>query len=159
VEAREVRNKVADYGCHCIVCGNRGARVKSEAVGLEMEMQKQMAMQLLGEFGRRGRERGCDGSGREGKAGKKVKRSIKTDDRQLKAQDKSLKISTKENRCVCGREGRIRTRTAATSAVGLRRGRRGKNGRGEFEIRAAWGQVGKRSWRLGELRGERTTGP
>lgn len=69
---------------------------------------------------------------RQGRKGREERRRrIKTDDRQLKAQDKSLKISTKENRCVGSREG-IRNKTAATSAVGLRRRRRGKNGRGNM---------------------------
>lgn len=103
VKAREVRNKIADYGCHCIVCENRGARVGLEAVDLEMQMQMQMAMQRLSEFGRRGARMRLRRV-RQGRKGREErKRSIKTDDRQLKAQDKSLKISTKENRGVGSR--------------------------------------------------------
>lgn len=95
MEAREVRNKVADYGCHCIVCGNGDARAGLEAVDLETEMQ--MAMQPLSGRMRLRRVR----QGRKGR--EERKRSIKTGDRQLKAQDKSLKISTKENRDVGSR--------------------------------------------------------
>lgn len=55
----------------------RACWIRSRGFALEMEMQKQMAMQLLSGFGRRGRECGCDGSGKEGKAEKKEEEELK----------------------------------------------------------------------------------
>lgn len=89
------------------------------------------------------------------------KRSIKTDDRQLKAQDKSLKISTKESRCVCSRQG-IRTSKSCDKRSGVEEEeKREKNGRSTVSLRS--GPHGDKSERgvggFRELRGERTTGP
>lgn len=86
-----------------------GARALEQVgvVGLEMEMQMQMqmAMLLLSRFWEGARMRRRVRQRRKGR--EERKRRIKTDDRQLKAQDKSLKISAKENRGVGSREGRI----------------------------------------------------
>lgn len=86
MEAREVRNKVADYGCHCIVCGNGDARAGLEAVDLETEMQ--MAMQPLSGRMRLRRVR----QGRKGR--EERKRSIKTGDRQSQTDGKEKRRLT-----------------------------------------------------------------